>query len=102
MAGLMQALPSTGLVWGGDWNHALAGPEYAGSKAGRAHIHRALTDLRLQVPTAKLANRLPGLLTIDHIGVPESCEVVDARQVDASAGGCRLSDHDMYVVEIAA
>src|SRR6185295_19418811 len=30
---LETALPTTGLVWGGDWNHALTGSETAGSQA---------------------------------------------------------------------
>jgi hypothetical protein len=25
-------------VWGGDWNHALCGPETSGSMAGRRHL----------------------------------------------------------------
>jgi hypothetical protein len=31
-------------VWGGDWNHALKGREYASSKAGRFHITRGLPN----------------------------------------------------------
>jgi hypothetical protein len=54
------------------------------------------------VPTAELAHRIPGLLTIDHIAVPREATVLAARQVDASADDQRLSDHDAYVVEIAS
>lgn len=35
---LIAALPVGALVWGGDWNHALEGREYAGSLGGRAAI----------------------------------------------------------------
>jgi hypothetical protein len=38
---LLRSLPTTGLVWGGDWNHALHGREYAGSIAGEARSPRA-------------------------------------------------------------
>lgn len=34
-------------VWGGDWNRALSGPEYSGSKAGRLHLLEALDRLGL-------------------------------------------------------
>lgn len=97
---LLLALPPTGLVWGGDWNHALVGRELAGSQAGRAHIRRAVSQLGLDVATAALAHRLPGLRTIDHIAVPQSATVHAVHGVSACADGQRLSDHDAYVVEV--
>lgn len=86
------------LVWGGDWNHALAGREYAGSAGGRAAIARALDDLGLVVPTADLPHRTDGLLSIDHVAVPHRWECSAARVV-AGRDGKRLSDHDAYVIE---
>ncbi len=97
---LLQMLPSTGLVWGGDWNHALTGTEYAGSKAGRSHLLDAIEQLDLQVPTAALPHCLPDLLSIDHIAVPSAADVLTAERVVAAAGDRRLSDHDSYVVEV--
>jgi len=35
---LLEPLSQRSLIWGGDWNHALTGPESSGSKGGRAHI----------------------------------------------------------------
>ena len=32
---LLRLRAADALVWGGDWNHALTGPEQAGSLAGR-------------------------------------------------------------------
>jgi hypothetical protein len=86
------------LVWGGDWNHALAGREYTGSVAGRTSVLAALEALELQVPTHELPHRLDGLLSIDHIAVPASWRVEDAYRVVASDAERRLSDHDAYVV----
>lgn len=85
------------LVWGGDWNHALTGREYAGSKGGRAAITAALDELDLVVPTTDLPHRIDGLLSIDHLAVPASRSATASRVV-AEAGGKRLSDHDAYVV----
>lgn len=100
IAGLQVAVPTTPLVWGGDWNHALSGREHAGSAAGRDAIRSAVGDLDLQVPTAPLEHRSPGLLSIDHIAVPCTWTVKSAIRVVAEGGGARLSDHDSNVVEV--
>jgi hypothetical protein len=84
------------LVWGGDWNHSLAGPERAGSMAGRMELLALLEDLSLCVPTAGLSHHLTGLLSIDHVALRGGAE--QARRVAAVKDGKRLSDHDLYVV----
>jgi endonuclease/exonuclease/phosphatase family metal-dependent hydrolase len=84
-------------VWGGDFNHAMTGREYAGSRAGRGHIENLLTVLQLRVPTTHLAHRIPGLLSIDHIAVPRDSVVDSASRIDAPG----LSDHDAYVVVLS-
>ena len=83
-----------GAVWGGDFNHALSGPEYAGSLSGRAPIQELIDDLALVAPTAAEPHRIEGLLSIDHVTVPTTADVVGTERHDAS----RLSDHDGYVV----
>ena len=92
----LRAAPS--LVWGGDWNHALTGREYAGSKAGRDAITGALDELGLVVPTTELPHAIEGLLSIDHVAVPAG-SAASARRVVAECEGKRLSDHDAYVVD---
>lgn len=83
-------------IWGGDFNHAMVGKEWSGSKAGRGHIEGLLRALHLRVPTAHLAHRIEGLLSIDHIAVPTGSVVRSACRVDATG----LSDHDAYVVTL--
>jgi hypothetical protein len=90
------ALPDGPLVWGGDWNHALSGKEYAGSIGGRAAVTDMLARRQLQVPTRELAHRIPGLLSIDHIAVSPSAHVTAAERFDATG----LSDHDGYLIDI--
>jgi hypothetical protein len=85
-------------VWGGDWNHAMSGPEYAGTKAGRATIVGAVESLALQVPTGEQPHRIEGLLSIDHVAVPRTW-CVRAERFVAEVAGYRISDHDAYVVE---
>jgi hypothetical protein len=82
-------------VWGGDWNHALEGPETAGSLAGRAAIQRGIDQLGLLVATRAAPHRLEGLSSIDHIAVPRDWIVGPVQHVPAG----HLSDHDAYVVD---
>ncbi len=91
LAGLLRGQQD--LVWGGDWNHALAGREYAGSKGGRDAVLTLVDELGLVVPTADQPHRIAGLLSIDHIAVKAAPTSV--MRVDAAG----LSDHDFYVVE---
>jgi hypothetical protein len=84
------------LVWGGDFNHALDGREWSGSKAGRGQIHALVDELGLQTPTAHLPHRIDGLLAIDHIAVPQTWRVLNRSRHVATG----LSDHDGYTVEV--
>lgn len=54
------------------------------------------------MPTAELAHRIPGLLSIDHIAVPTSWDVEHAARTVAEADDARLSDHDLYTIEVTA
>ena len=85
------------LVWGGDWNHALSGREYAGSLGGRKVVLDAVDQLDLSVPTADLPHPIDGLLSIDHVAVPRGTATTASR-LPAERDGTRLSDHDAYVV----
>jgi hypothetical protein len=97
---LAPALPTTALVWGGDWNHALTGREYAGGRAGRSSLLAAVDELGLTVATTHQPHAIETLLSIDHIAVPAGVEVADVRRVSAAVDGRRLSDHDAYVLRI--
>jgi hypothetical protein len=98
---LISALPVGGLVWGGDWNHAMRGREYTGSLAGRTAIKATVADLGLTIATEGLPHRIPGLLTIDHIAVPQSARRHAVKRIVAQGySGKRLSDHDAYTAEV--
>jgi hypothetical protein len=97
---LESCLRNRRLVWGGDWNQALQGPEYAGSNAGREALHQTLRRLDLVALTRTLPHCLGGLSSIDHIAVPTGWAVTGSERVEARTGDRRLSDHDMYVVAV--
>ncbi len=88
-------------AWGGDWNHALTGREYAGSRAGRSSLLAAVDKLGLTVATTHQPQAIEALLSIDHIALPERVEVADVRRVSAAVDGRRLSDHDAYAWRMA-
>ena len=96
---LLHLRTADSLVWGGDWNHALSGREYAGSLGGRTVVHDAVDQLGLAVPTADLPHAIDGLLSIDHVAVPRGT-AASASRIAAEHDGKRLSDHDAYVVEV--
>ena len=96
---ITESLAGRTVLWGGDWNHALLGPEHAGSAGGRAAIERALHEMQLQAPTAGLTHQTPGHHTIDHVAVPETWTVHKAERVPVHSSGHSLSDHDIYVVD---
>lgn len=77
------------------------GKEYAGSVAGRTSICDALGRRGLKAHTKSLPHRIAGLLSIDHIAVPEAWTATPTR-VSAVVGGKALSDHDLYVLEVTA
>jgi hypothetical protein len=99
---LMAALPPGALVWGGDWNHSLAGRDNVGSRVGRNAIEEAVAMRQLNVVTRDAPHRVPSHSSIDHIAVPEYVQVLSSdRVIAADEDGRRLSDHDAYTSEIA-
>jgi len=90
------------VVWGGDWNHAMDGREYAGSTIGRGAIKELVSEAGLDVATAHEPHAIDGLLSIDHIAVPAGWQVASCRRVVAEADGTRLSGHDAYLVDVSA
>lgn len=97
---LARSLPPRATVWGGSWNHALLGPERAGTLEGRAHVRVAVERLGLRVVTADSPHRLPDLHSTDHVAVPASATVKTVRHVEMTAARRHLSDHDALVVDV--
>ena len=93
---LLEKLPRSNLVWGGDWNHSFVGSEVVGSNDGRKYLLEAINELGLQVPTKGFLHRNGISNTIDHLAVPTGWQVIDANQVSAKG----LSDHDAYWIEV--
>ena len=86
------------LVWGGDWNHTLEGSLLGQTRAGRDLLGEILDELRLVAPTRSQPRGTLAMCSIDHVAVRGP--VLGVEHQSASAGGRRLSDHDLYVVTV--
>lgn len=84
------------LTPGGDFNHALEGPEVAGSAGGAARLLDLLRQRDSVARTIGCAHRLPDVKTIDHVAVPAGWTVTQV----CHHGMAGLSDHDLYLVEV--
>jgi hypothetical protein len=87
-------------IWGGDWNQALEGSDYVGTRDGRDQIVELIETARLSVPTRSLRSASPGHRSIDHIAVPMEWDVDGAYRVPAQVDGYPLSDHEAYVISV--
>ncbi len=88
---------SADVVWGGDWNQTMTGPNYGGTRIGRAAIENLLARRGLFLATRDLPHRESGMAAIDHIAVPDDWTIKSAKRLIVPS---RLSDHDAYVVEV--
>jgi endonuclease/exonuclease/phosphatase family metal-dependent hydrolase len=95
---LVQVLPKSRTVWGGDWNQNLAGGwQHVGSAGMRQVVESAISLLALKVATAELPFQTgTHQKTIDHIAVPSQWKIESAVRISAVG----LSDHDAYIIEV--
>lgn len=87
------------VVWGGDFNQALSGPELAGSAAGRIELTRVFAAAGLRAATANAEHLLPGVASIDHVALPMAWGVTAVEVLRPEDDGRQLSDHAAYVVD---
>jgi hypothetical protein len=88
------------VVWGGDFNQALSGPERVGSDVGRQALLDAFKELGLRVVTVEAAGQDPNQRSIDHIAIPEDWTSWALEVQPPQSDGRLLSDHPSYVVSV--
>ena len=96
LAVLVDRLQVDNLVWGGDRNHALSGPEEGGTRSGRRHV---LDAIESSVCRSRRRTCRTGSTPSEHR--PHRCRRLP--QSGRCEPGCSrgLSHHDCYVVDLA-
>jgi len=94
------ASPDEGVIWGGDFNQALAGGETVGSLKGREGLLDAFRSLGLEATTAKCPARQPTSYSIDHIAAPPEWVGESSAHDVHTREGTHLSDHPAYVTKL--
>lgn len=88
------------VVWGGDFNQALSGPERVGSDVGREALLDAFEKLGLRAATVEAAGQDPLQRSIDHIAIPEDWSLWTLEVQRPQSEDRFLSDHPSYVVSV--
>jgi endonuclease/exonuclease/phosphatase family metal-dependent hydrolase len=88
------------LIWAGDFNQTLSGPNYGGSNEGRKLLAEALAELNLVAWNHESAHAKPPMHAIDLICGPSGRRLRRIEHFEPELDGKILSDHAGYVVEI--
>jgi len=100
MANLRARWPDHTLIWAGDFNQTLSGPNYGGSNARRHLLQAALDELDLVAWNQDAAHAKPSMHAVDLICGPANRTRRKVTKFGPSLGAHTLSDHAGYVVEI--
>ena len=100
MADMRKRWPDHTLIWAGDFNQTLSGPNRVGSKKGRQLLFDALAELDLVAWNKDSAHANPWLHAIDLICGPSCRRPRRVERFEPTFDGGDLSDHAGYLVEI--
>ena len=88
------------LIWAGDFNQSLAGPNWGGSAEKRALLADALARLDFDAWNKNEPHARPGMCAIDLICGPAGRHGHPVHRIDNLLDGRKLTDHAGYVVEV--
>jgi endonuclease/exonuclease/phosphatase family metal-dependent hydrolase len=88
------------IVWAGDFNQSLRGPNWGGSTTGREALSRCLTELGMVAWNAGAQHARDGMCAIDLICGPADLVVLAQGRIDPVREGVRMSDHAGYWVDL--
>jgi endonuclease/exonuclease/phosphatase family metal-dependent hydrolase len=99
IAELRRRHPEHIVIWAGDFNQTISGPNYGGSNVKRDALLRALDELGLVGWNAAAANAKDGMHAIDLICGPREVTVARQGRIDPVLDDMSMSDHAGYWVE---
>jgi endonuclease/exonuclease/phosphatase family metal-dependent hydrolase len=100
MLRIRDAHPDMQLLWAGDFNQSLEGPNATGSRVGRTLVEACLTRLGMHAWNRNAPHAVDGLSAIDIICGPQDLSVREVLRIDPIQGGKHLSDHAGYVIDV--
>ena len=102
VADLQAAHPHAVVLWAGDFNQALEGTEYVGSKDQRLLLKETLDRLGMTAWNADLARQVHDgqVYAIDLVCGPTALANVAPEEMSGSLDERKLSDHAGYVVTL--
>jgi len=89
------------VVWAGDFNQSLRGPNWGGSTAGRDALCARLAELGMVAWNAEASHAREGMCAIDLMCGPADLVLLAQGRIDPVRGGVRMSDHAGYWVDLA-
>jgi endonuclease/exonuclease/phosphatase family metal-dependent hydrolase len=92
--------PRAVLIWAGDFNQSLDGPNLVGSRSGRLLLRSALDHLGFTAWNQNEHHANAELVAIDLICGPRDLCIIRVDRIDPFQNGRQLSDHAGYVVDI--
>lgn len=99
MEELRRRHPGHAVIWAGDFNQHVHGPDRGGSRAKRAALEGALVRLGLVAWNGAAAHAESGMHAIDLICGPREIDVRVQGRIDPFRDGVRMTDHAGYWVE---
>jgi hypothetical protein len=96
---LRASFPGELVIWAGDFNQSLVGPNWTGSTAGRALLVDALRGLGLTAWNAESPHAKTGMRAIDLV-CGDARQIHGVEVIDCARDGRDISDHNGYIIEV--
>jgi endonuclease/exonuclease/phosphatase family metal-dependent hydrolase len=97
---LRRRYPSQVVIWAGDFNQTISGPNHGGSATKREALLRALDELGLVAWNASAAHAVERMHAIDLICGPREISIARQGRMEPALDGVVMSDHAGYWVEV--
>lgn len=87
------------VIWAGDFNQSVTGPNLTGSAEGRAALTKTLAELGYSAWNGASAHAVANLCSVDLVCGPSDLKPVRQGRIDPASGGVAMSDHAGYWIE---
>ena len=98
---LQHRFPDALVLWAGDFNQTLEGPNYGGRAKSRKELEAALNKLGMKAWNRQSEHALAGMCAIDFICGPTTRKPASIGRIsNVHPDGRRLSDHAAYFIDL--